>query len=314
MFVLLTACGSDPVVQRSDIAALYPETSLKGWELNKSNTGLCEDYTGLAILDPATVGAVEYGTLYIRTDGVTISNKQINYPVINEADNVTIDHCLIRPTSCGRGVPVVQVDGATITNSEIDCSLIPLENVNIALNGVDCIIENNYIHGASTGISIHNRSTSRVSVAQGNYIDGLRFYEDPVTHEVSHIDGLTIRVSSGAGIIVRNNSIWVETEIVTGPLFIQAWAGHINNVLIEGNLLHGYGHCLALDYNAHGYGDNMRAVNNRMEALTVQGAGPWYAAVAGGGGWYEWEDNYDYDDTAEDCMGTVIGNPVPYTP
>lgn len=307
LLMTLIKCGdsSGSIDQIIDLDSLYPETALKGWELNSGNTGLCDDYTGLDVIDPATVGSVDGVTLYIRVPDITISHKQINYPIAVEASNVIIEHCLIKPTACGYGVPIVQVDNTTIRDSEVDCDGIPIEQAgfSITVSGVNCIIERCNIHGASSGISIQNTSASAVSVAQGNYIHDLRLYTD-TSGNTAHIDGLTIRISSGKGVIVRNNYILVEPDIATGPVFIQAWAGHINNVLVEGNLLQGYGYSLALEYNAYGYGNNMQAINNRIDAWTS-----WYCYVSGGPGWHTWENNCKYNAGAEDCAGDLIAAP-----
>jgi len=323
LLVLLSGCEwSLPVstgtiqdiTNASDLNSLYPETALKGWQLNTNNTGLCNDYTGLVDIDPSTVGRIEQlnNVLYITIPGVTITYKRINYPIVIEASGVTIEHCLIRPNAAGYGVPIVQAGNATIRDSEIDCSAIPLNQVgfSIAVAGENCIIERCNIHGASTGIGIHNSSPSRISVAQGNYIHDLRLYTNPNTGETAHVDGLTIRRSNGLGVIVRNNFIRVEPNQATGALFIQA-NSYINNVLVQGNLLQGYGNCLCLEQNTAGYGYNMFANNNRLDAWTVQGAGPWYAAVAGGPGWNEWTNNYAYDPNSNDCQGIVIPEPQP---
>ena len=294
-----------------DLSSLYPENGLNGWHINETNTGLCGKYTGLAELDPSEAGYVAYGTLFITINGATISHKEINYPVNIQAEGVTIEQCLIRPYSCGRGVPVVIADNAIIRDSEIDCENIPLEQVgfSIVVNGDNFIIERCNIHGGSSGISIGSTADTMVSVAQGNYVHGLRLYTDPDTNETAHIDGLTIRRSDGLGVIIRNNFILVQPDIATGPLFIQAWRGHINNVLVQGNLLQGHGFCLALEYNAYGYGNNMRAVNNRIDPWTDNGSGPWYAYVSGGQGWYIWDNNYSYNSGAVYNIGSAVPAP-----
>ena len=146
-------------------------------------------------------------------------------------------------------------------------------------------------------------------MAQGNFVHGLRLYTDPETGEPAHVGALTIRRSDGRGIIIRNNYLQVDPTMATGPFFIQAWRGFVDNVLIEGNLLYGHGTCLALEYNAAGYGHNMRDKNNRMHALTIGGGGPNYCYATGSPGWHEWTENYAYDSAADDCRGNAIAEP-----
>ncbi len=286
-----------------DMDSLYPESSLKGWYLTENNTGLCGNYDGLESLNISEVGYLFNNTLYINIPGITISKTLIELPIIIEASGVTIDHCLIKPThGAGAGVPIITVLDATILDSDIDCTLIDLAvyGACIAVSGENCIIERCNIRGGGTGISIQNTSTSRVSVAQGNYIHELQLYND------NHIDGITIRISPGLGVIVRNNYIKVQPNPATGPLFIQPWAGHINNVLVEGNFFQGYGYGLALEYNTYGYGYNMLAKNNRFDPWE---ASNWAASLSGGPGWYEWTDNYMYRQNAISCMGTAVQEP-----
>jgi len=61
-------------------------------------------------------------------------------------------------------VPIVSINNATIRDSEVDCSAIPLAEVgySIIINGEDCIVEICNIHDGSTGIAIHNTSDSMV--------------------------------------------------------------------------------------------------------------------------------------------------------
>lgn len=313
ILLVFTGCGKDTDKTTgnddsvADVGSLYPESALKGWHIDETNTGLKGDYTGLEALNASDVGYIAYGSLYITIPGVTISRKLIEYPVIIQAGGVTIEYCLIRPTAGGNGVPVVQAADATVRDTEINLLLTPpnIAGGCITIVGENCIIERCNIRGGACGISIHNTSATKISVAQDNYVHELQCYTDPQGN-VAHVDGLTIRDSSGKGIIVRNNNIQVGTSIATGPLFIQALQGHINNVLIEGNLLKGYGTALALDYNANGYGNNMSAVDNRLYSEPG-----WITGISGGPGWNEWSENYLYDAANEDCKGGTVSEPVP---
>lgn len=301
----LVSCAYDGEIH-TELASLYPESSLKGWQLDENNTGLRGDYSKLTVLDPYSVGTITNNTLYITSPNITISDKRIEYTIIVDAPGVTIRNCLIIPTAGGSaGVPFVQVDNATIIDTDVDCSLIDINAFGacITVSGQNCIIESCNISGGGTGISIQNTSDTMVSVAEGNYIHGLRSIAG-----VSHNDGLTIRISTGIGVIVRNNCLRVDPADpaqATGPLFIQA-QGHIDNVLVEGNLLQGYGYATALDYNTGGYGYNMRAVNNRFDPWNGTN---WSAAISGGPGWHIWEDNFLYNKKAVNYRGAVIPDP-----
>ena len=148
--IVFGACSSDrdkKHYSHEDISTLYPVTELNGWDLNETNTGLCGDYTGLTPIDTSDVGIVLRGVLYVNVPGITISYKEINYPILIGACNVTFDHCLIKPPVCGYGVPVVnmeaQVTGVIIRDTEVDCNDIPIEDVGFSLivNG-----DNLYLH------------------------------------------------------------------------------------------------------------------------------------------------------------------------
>lgn len=306
----LISCAYDGEIH-TELASLYPESSLKGWQITKNNTGLCGNYSNLTQLDPTKVGYISNNTLYINIPNITISDKIIEYPIVIEVSNVTIRHCLIIPAnSLSQGVPIIQVGDATVSDSDIDCTLVPLDvyGACIAVSGENCIIERCNIRGGGTGLSIQNTSDLKISVAQGNHIYDLQTYNHPVMG-TNHIDGVTIRISNGLGVIVRNNNIQIEAQNpsdATGPLFIQALQGHIDNVLTEGNLLQGYGYAIGLDYNAHGYGHNMQTKNNRIDSWNGSN---WAAAISGGPGWHIWIDNYLYNKDAVSYRGAIVQKP-----
>lgn len=278
-------------------------SSLKGWELSEKNTGLKGDYTKLKIIKPEDVGSLARKTLFVSKNNITISDKHIPYQVVVTGKGVIFERCRFQPTTTGKGSPLIrsQESRAIFRDCEMDFSKVPIEQAYMSIGITLCgEIYRCNIYGSSTGIYISNNKSKETSIAEGNYIHGLRFQRP------AHVDGLTIRRCDGqGGMIIRNNRIITDVP-ATGALFIQAWAGHINNVLIEGNLLQGYGHCLGLESNKHGYGKNMRAINNRLDAWTVQGAGPWYTTVAGGTSWSVWKDNYAYDAKAKDFKGQVV--------
>lgn len=280
--------------------------TLSSWKIDETNTGLKGDYSNLTLINPEEVGSLAANTLSVSKNDITISDKQIPYTVIVTGTGVRFERCRFQPVTVGQGIPLIrsQETRAVFSDCEMDFSLVPIEQAYMSIGITLCgEIYRCNIHGSSTGIYISNNSSDQASVAEGNLVHGLRFMEP------AHVDGLTIRRCDGTGgMIIRNNYIRVDPSRATGALFIQAWGGHIDNVLIEGNFLQGYGHCLALEYNEHGYGSNMRAINNRFDAWTVDGGGPWYTTVAGGDGWAAWEDNYVYDEeaSADDYRGAAV--------
>ncbi|MBN2403120.1 MAG: hypothetical protein JXN64_12060 [Spirochaetes bacterium] len=277
---------------------LYAGTDLKGWELNETNTGLKGDYSKLTEFN-VSLGklASSGGPLYLPA-GIKISDKILRYQLFLDAGGITIERCLIRPVGVGKGMPLVTAGNAIIRDSEIDGSLIPDERIvySIAYSGHG-IIERCNIHHAATGIFINNTG-SKISVAQGNFIHNLRWISP------AHMDGITVRRSDGKGLIIRNNrSICDSVRGSTGALFIQPYQGFIDNVLIEGNLLEGYGYNLYLEYRGHRYGSNIRVINNRFNAYSGSAR---TVGVDGGPGWHEWSENYIYKKDASDGRGKAV--------
>lgn len=305
----MPCCNCSMETERIDLGTLYPDMGeYKGWEieLNGSNTGLNGDYSNLTNITPSDVGYLNAGVLYVTASNITISDKQIEYPVIMQNSmGVIFDKCRIQPTSCGVGSPIVQAvnTNTTFRDCELDFNNIPLNQVYMSIGVVivNGIIERCNVYGSSTGISIHNTSNTMASIAEGNFVHDLR-YQSP-----AHIDGVTIRKCWGMGSIIRNNRIITDSiSGTTGACFIQPLEGYINNVLIQGNLFEGYGYNLWVENSGSHYGANMVSIDNRFNAY--QG---WYTYVDGGPGWYEWSENYIDDPLVEDHKGAVIPKPNP---
>ncbi len=277
---------------------------LMGWELNNKNTGLKGDYSKLKPFDESTA-KVEYGTMKIPA-GMTISDKIISRQLDLSSGKITIERCLIKPDYVGNGMPIIGGAGSDtiIRDSEIDGSRIPpvmpdgkpRMGYPFAYSG-NGIVERCYIHDSGSGIWI-NSINSKLSVVQGNFIHKTRFTGE------AHIDGVTIRRSDGAGIIIKNNRIVCDSSKgTTGAIFIQPYQGFINNVQIEGNLLEGYGYNLILETKGSGYGKNMIVKNNRFNTFS----GGWGSStVDGGPGWHEWAENYKDNPSSPDRKGEII--------
>jgi hypothetical protein len=122
----------------------------------------------------------------------------------------------------------------------------------------------------------------------------------------SYQDGITIRDYSGPHVIIRNNRIDATSELETGSCFIQAGMGFIDNVLVEGNPLEGNNWKLALEASSHGYGNNLRATDNRFS-----NTGYGEAYVSGSAGWSVWQNNYMNDPAQPDHKGAIVTKPMP---
>ena len=130
---------------------------------------------------------------------------------------------------------------------------------------------------------------------------------DPATTG-NHSDAFTIRDFSNAErpdrkAVIRNNRFDCDSPNPTGAFFIQAYAGRIDNVTIQGNLLEGNGYQLALEAKDSGY-SNIKAVDNRFS-----GTGFGAAYVTGGPGFASWQDNYVYAAAAPSARGTAVSKP-----
>jgi hypothetical protein len=203
--------------------------------------------------------------------------------------------------------PFFSVDGAgpvTIMDSDIDGSLVndTMIYADAAVRGVANLYRNN-IFGSGTGIAVFGSSAMPNVVIEGNYVHDLRagMYGNPA--QQSHNESATIRSFNGNSLVFRNNRLISKSGSDSGALFIQAWAGPIKNVSVEGNYLDSFGWDLPLEANANGY-SNMSANNNRF-GKSGYGAG----YVTGGSGWAQWTNNYWYDATKTDAIGAAVSKP-----
>jgi hypothetical protein len=294
-----------------------PLPALRGWELTETNTGLaalglsCDDlevYTG-----PSKPDA-----------GAVISERRIESSLDLSNGDIVIERSCIRPTSVGGGMAVVtttdvnQCDDegcavtssmVTIRDSDIDGSLISPENIaySCAFQGVGTL-ERNHVHDTGSGICFFGTGNTLDAIADGNYVHDLRAFGDPATTG-SHNESFTIRDFDPSDnpdrrLVVRNNRLDCDTGNDSGAMFIQAYAGYIDQVRLEGNLLEGNGYQLVLEANGSGYGMSMAAVDNRFSGT---GYGPGYVDDGGQGyGWTTWEDNYIDDPSRPDHRGDPI--------
>lgn len=296
------------IVNNTTLYAIYDSGgssgTLYGWLLTTNNIGLKGDYSALTELTNYTgIGYESDGVLYVTQSGITITNKLIPYQCnIESASNVVFDKCLIKPGGVGPGMPAISdPNGAlTLQDCEIDGTDISDARIVycIGYSGFGSVIRTN-IHHVATGIKGGNKN-SKQSVYENVYVHDLRWISP------AHMDGITIRQSNGSGgcLIKNGRYIVASSEGVTGACFLQG-QNAINNITVEGNMLEGYGYCLALEANTGGY-SNVVASNNRM---TPYSAGQ-YAYVTGGSGWDTWSENYAYNGSnPPDYKGTSISEP-----
>lgn len=84
-----------------------PSGNLLGWELTTSNTGLAQHGINGATL-PTYTGS------QTPAAGSVISQMKITQPLDLSNGNITLDRCLIQPTSVGQGLPVITTIGCKI--------------------------------------------------------------------------------------------------------------------------------------------------------------------------------------------------------
>jgi hypothetical protein len=282
---------------------------LKGWDLDETNTGLAA-----VGIDPASLPL--YAGPAAPPDGTVIREKRIDKPLDLKAGEITIERCWIRPvqtssvaflTNLTANIP--QTSGfATIRYCDIDGSAIAAAaDVAYIFVFKGCgVIEHCNIFAVGSGIMFLSH-TNREMRALGNYIHDLRGANDPAHHATSsHIDGITVRGYAGIGLAIAGNRVDCETGFDTGSLFIAGTFGYINNVTVHDNLLEGAGHNLILEFDNNGYGDSLRALDNRFRPTQFSAA---YAD--GGPGWDGWSRNYLYDSLQTDGKGAPVAAPQP---
>jgi hypothetical protein len=293
----------------------------KGWELNETNTGLAGvgiDKYSLPLYQPPS-NQIQYGTWYVPA-GSVIREKRIEMGgVVLSAGNITFERCWFHPSSVGRGMPLIhneQTDPALpnyIRDSDIDGTGIAwnADGTNpacgsIAISTVNIHVERCNIWGFGSGVALGGQHPASV---EGTYIHNLVQGEWFLGSGQSHQDGLTIRNYTGTSAVIKDNYILTNppSQMATGPIFFQAtWSdSFFDNILIEGNLLAGYGYSLALERDNGGYGTNMRAINNRFDPFNG-----WFAYVEHGPGWAEWQSNYHNDSSLTDNIGAVVSEPM----
>ena len=287
-----------------------PGTGGTGWTVNANTVGLAPLGLSCAAL-PVYTGSTTVPA------GTVISGMRVTTPLDLTAGNITIERSCIQPAWANRGRPIVSAEanggiGATgkvvIRDSEFDGSLLSAESAawTGAFTGAGDLISN-YIHGFGSGIAVMNSGSTLSMTIERNYVTGLVRWGDPATTG-NHSDAFTIRDftaarTPGRELIVRNNRFDCDSGSDTGAIFIQTYAGRIDNVALQGNLLEGGGYQLGLEQTYNPY-SNVRAVNNRFSNT---GWGSTYRS--GGPGWSEWANNFVYNSGATDGRGAAVRQP-----
>jgi hypothetical protein len=288
-----------------------PSTSLKGWELNRRNTGLAaHGLVGSQL--PAYSGPI------VIPAGSVISGVRFTGNIDLSRGNIVIEKCCFRPvpSEYGQGLPLATTTDfqrepyppapskVIIRDCEFDGSLLSAERAAFAVGfwGI-ADLQRNHFHHLGGGFALYNTGTQLDSLVEHNYVSDMIAWGNPATTG-NHIDAFSIRDFTAAQrpartAIIRNNHFDPTTqENVTGAFFIQPLWGRIDNVTIEGNLLVGAGWCLGLEQKT-GY-SNIRALNNRFAPT---GFGSTYYE---GPGWTTWQANHRYDPSKPDAKGVTV--------
>lgn len=281
---------------------------LRGWNLTEANTGLAGagvDRNSLPVYTGASTPAA----------GTVIRLVKITTPLFLHKGNITLDRVWFQPTNTsGQGSLIFTYDpsfstpGAgpvTIMDSDLDGSKVTNSMVytDAMVRGTANLYRNN-IFGSGSGIAIFGTPVMPNVIVENNYVHDLRGGMFGTPLQQSHNESATIRAFNGNSLNFKDNRLISKTGSDSGALFIQAWAGPINNLLVEGNLFETSGWCVPLEANQSGYGNNMRARNNRF---VKGGYGPAY--VTGGSGWAEWAENFIDDPAKEDRKGASVSEP-----
>ncbi len=277
-----------------------------GWAVDATTVGLAP--LGLTCDQlPAYTGSPDIPA------GTTISGKRFTGNINLYLGNITIERSCFKPTSAGRGLPIASTNNyngdyepakgqVIIRDSEFDGSLLSLESAAYATGFIGIAdLQRNYVHHFGSGLAPMNTGDQLDALVEHDYVTDMLGFGDGATTG-NHSDSFTIRdftdaVRPDRVAIIRSNRFDCDSANATGAFFIQAWAGRIDNVYIEGNLLEGGGYNLVLEANNSGY-SNVNATNNRYKPTG-------YGAVyySGGSGWATYQDNYIYDPTQPDAKG-----------
>ncbi|GLR97788.1 MULTISPECIES: right-handed parallel beta-helix repeat-containing protein [Bradyrhizobium] len=207
----------------------------------------------------ATNTGVPPGTTLKESDGFVISSSgavieglDIRGGVVIDAPNVTLRNCRI--TYDGVYVVLIKggISGTVIQNCEID----NLGSGGQCIAGQGSFLRNN-IRNCADGIAVGGNDT----VIEGNYIHDMR------GTPASHFDGIQAD-GNFSHLTIRHNTI-INENIQTSAIMVDNYAGPINDVLIENNLLIGGGYTVYINEVAKGQlvggpVTNVTFINNQL--------------------------------------------------
>ncbi|MCK1607130.1 right-handed parallel beta-helix repeat-containing protein [Bradyrhizobium sp. 166] len=187
-----------------------------------------------------------------RTSGAVIEGLDIKGGVVIDAPNVTLRNCRI--TYDGFYVVLIKggVTGTVIQNCEID----NLGSGGQCIAGQGSFLRNN-IRNCADGIAVGGNNT----VIEENYIHDMR------GTSASHFDGIQAD-GNFSHLTIRRNTI-INENTQTSAVMVDNYAGPIDDVLIENNLLIGGGYTVYINEVAKGQlgggpVTNVTFINNQL--------------------------------------------------
>ena len=170
------------------------------------------------------------GPMVIKQDGTVISRKIINGTLQIDANNVIIEHSIVKATSRYGIWQNDNFKGVTVRYCEIDGTG-SSKMVGIALQA-DAVIEYNDIHGMVIGIQQWGNN----QIVRKNYIHDLA--EKSTNQDDRHFDG--IQNLGASNFDYDNNAIVMPSSNGgTAAIFVSAQNGAIKNGKIRNNLCTG---------------------------------------------------------------------------
>jgi hypothetical protein len=180
---------------------------------------------------PAGVALTPYsGNLVINTPGAVISGLDVHGTVTISAPDVTLVNCQV--TSSSFYVINLTSTGAIVRNCTIN-GVGTGNDGSIAFNGAGTFLNNN-IFNVENGIAPGSNS-----VIQNNYIHGLLASGSP------HYDG--IQMDGGVSNVTIGHNTIINDHNQTSAVMIDNWAGAIENIVVDDNLLVGGGYTIYVD-------------------------------------------------------------------
>lgn len=318
--LLVPACSSAPDTGPRPTPATAPRSPTSGLPQDPGpGWALTAESVGLAPLGLSCASLPAYDGPSKPARGTAISDRLVLEALDLSAGGITIERSCLRPTDIGQGLPVLTTkdnnltfqpgaDLVTIRDSEIDGSALSQKAAALSTGFIGIAdLQRNYVHHLGSGLALMTTGTSLDALVEQNYVTDLISWGDPAT-DGNHSDAFTVRDfsnahRSGRQAVVRNNRFDCDSPSATGAFFVQTYAGPIDNLLIEGNLLEGGGYQVGLEAKNFGY-SNIRATNNRLS-----GTGYGSVYTTGGSGFTQWQDNYRYDPAGIEARGEAVPRP-----